>query len=1252
MASWLSDASANRHIKTYVKDFLDLSGNLTVRSNEDYDWNAYGQVLSGNYESDTVSFGISTDMDASGTTIVVGANKDNTAGTAGAAYVYKYDSDAEIWYQHGPSLTPNTSVDSRFGWQAAFISDDGSIVAVHDHLSSSTTSSNTAVGKTYVFQYNSSTNAWDDYGLNQSVLEGTSTNEQLGHTGLSMSGDGSTIAAAEELNDHEIRIFKLVSGSWTQIGTFSTSSVNYARPSLNYDGSRVVFNDYTNQQALVYDYSGSGTSWNQVGSAITNTGANGTDSHTSINKEGNIVAIHEQTNQTVRIYQYDTNVTGSWKQLGTTLMNSYGSSGAFGKMRLNTAGDMIIVGDSGNSTLDIFKYQNDDWVIIGDTITGIAGSQYGRAVAISDDGSKIVVGGYAADLNTTNSGYVQAWQWSQKTYTNPMLDISGGTMAVWGSAEDTVANYSVTNVTTFEDGTDNYGANMKFNADGTIMVVGEWGYNSNAGRIHAYKYRSGTWSKMGSDAVDSNIIEIGFSLGINDSGFIIGSGGGGTSGGVIIWEFINGDWSVKGGEISNSNFSYFGHRGVSFNGEGNIVACKGNEGAAVYQYNSVNDNWDQLGSDITGITTNGGKDEISLNQAGNIVAITDPGYDSPATDAGRVGIFQYNSGSWDQLGDWITAPSTSGGTGDHYGTTVSLSSDGYIVAFGTAIGSGATTDYHARIFQYVPSVEQWTPRSPDVQNDDVATVAGSGNKVGSNVALSGDGNTLVVNDNDAQTASGVYGGAVHVLKYINGVYKWVTRLDGPTDTNANLNGDSVAISRDGTRFGGSRGSNDYVRIGTIVNSPPLKIEDGNTIMNGNVGIGTTSPEYNLDIYGGSSGATGFEYTAARFHSEAISGTGNISRTYLTLDRGNWGGAIGGYLNQGTGSALLLGTVSNGTISDRMTILNSGNIGIGTDNPNNKLHIYATDNTSNIRINNATSTTGFILEQSTNKYTYIRNTETTGGIIFHAGNTQRMSINGDGKITMTSGLKVQGTYYSFDYNNSYNYWTKGSGGFAYDPGNRNFGVEVDNYLEAQGVLVTSDERIKTNIKDIEDDKALQELRLLCPKTYSYKDTFIRGDTETIGFIAQEVQKVLPRAVTTGTKSIPNILKPAIAHYKENNIFDLSFSVPIDSDITLTSDSTIELNVNGNTIEAKVVSYTNDIIEITTENTDQIKDGDKVVIYGEIVDDFHFLDKNAIFTVATAALQEVDRQLQAEKAKVATLESQLTDVLSRLAALESA
>jgi len=64
------------------------------------------------------------------------------------------------------------------------------------------------------------------------------------------------------------------------------------------------------------------------------------------------------------------------------------------------------------------------------------------------------------------------------------------------------------------------------------------------------------------------------------------------------------------------------------------------------------------------------------------------------------------------------------------------------------------------------------------------------------------------------------------------------------------------------------------------------------------------------------------------------------------------------------------------------------------------------------------------------------------------------------------------------------------------------------------------------------------------------------------------------------------------------------------------------------------------------------GTQLFVYGQEVNDFVYLKKEAIWTIATTALQEVDRQLQAEKAKVATLETQLASVLARLDALESA
>ena len=73
--------------------------------------------------------------------------------------------------------------------------------------------------------------------------------------------------------------------------------------------------------------------------------------------------------------------------------------------------------------------------------------------------------------------------------------------------------------------------------------------------------------------------------------------------------------------------------------------------------------------------------------------------------------------------------------------------------------------------------------------------------------------------------------------------------------------------------------------------------------------------------------------------------------------------------------------------------------------------------------------------------------------------------------------------------------------------------------------------------------------------------------------------------------------------------------------------------------------------SVDETGNAVSGNQLFVYGQEVDDFVFLKKESVFTVATAALQEVDRQLQAEKTKTAALETQLASVLARVAALES-
>ena len=51
------------------------------------------------------------------------------------------------------------------------------------------------------------------------------------------------------------------------------------------------------------------------------------------------------------------------------------------------------------------------------------------------------------------------------------------------------------------------------------------------------------------------------------------------------------------------------------------------------------------------------------------------------------------------------------------------------------------------------------------------------------------------------------------------------------------------------------------------------------------------------------------------------------------------------------------------------------------------------------------------------------------------------------------------------------------------------------------------------------------------------------------------------------------------------------------------------------------------------------GEQLFVWGQKVQDFHHLDKSYIFTVATAALQQVDRELQAEKVRNDLLEERI-------------
>ena len=114
----------------------------------------------------------------------------------------------------------------------------------------------------------------------------------------------------------------------------------------------------------------------------------------------------------------------------------------------------------------------------------------------------------------------------------------------------------------------------------------------------------------------------------------------------------------------------------------------------------IGNSWSQTGDNINGESSyDYSGSSVSLSSDGSIVAIGAYGNDGDGdyNFSGHTRIYQYSSGSWSQLGNDIDGESSY----DYSGLSVSLSDDGSIVAIG-AYGDdeNGSNSGHTRIYQY------------------------------------------------------------------------------------------------------------------------------------------------------------------------------------------------------------------------------------------------------------------------------------------------------------------------------------------------------------------------------------------------------------------------------------------------------------------------------------------------------------------------------------------------------------------------
>ena len=273
-----------------------------------------------------------------------------------------------------------------------------------------------------------------------------------------------------------------------------------------------------------------------------------------------------------------------------------------------------------------------------------------------------------------------------------------------------------------------------------------------------------------------------------------------------------------------------------------------------------------------------------------------------------------------------------------------------------------------------------------------------------------------------------------------------------------------------------------------------------------------------------------------------------------------------------------------------------------------------------------------------------------------------------------------------------YWDSGGNTGLWGP-SHNVALITENSIWNKGtyIWVTSDQRIKKNITSLNADKMMNIFRTLRPISFDYIDPIKNNNKKHFGFIAQEVNEVLPEGITLNSDVIPNnmikggITKPSVTDEEPNFILK-----PDDTDITLqylilTTDSLLKFDTanpysSTDTYKFKVYcgkewakehdiyirseynifddKYTY-VIGMKKEAYDVAMMEPTLFVYGQYVYDLHILEHDTIYTVATAALQEVDRQQQADKARIAELEatvahqqSLINDILERLKKVERA